>query len=151
MNRTRVLIFLVILVVVYCLYFKKHPINEKVQLISFTEDKTGNIEVKKKDVPGTTSIQKVDTFVNDVYAGKHAKDEEAIKTDDTTYGFIKNDLVMSKNGKVVSMRVGEKIPLSIYIIVMTLNRKNNNMSKPVFKFNIDEKRREELDTIDLKM
>ena len=89
--------------------------------------------------------------MNDVYAGKHAKDEEAIKTDDTTYGFIKNDLVMSKNGKVVSMRVGEKIPLSIYIIVMTLNRKNNNMSKPVFKFNIDEKRREELDTIDLKM
>lgn len=151
MNRTRVLIFLVILVVVYFLYFKKPPINEDVQLISFTEDKTGNIEVKKKDVPGTTSIQKVDTFVNDVYAGKYAKDEQAIKTDDTTYGFIKNDLVMSKNGKVVSMRVGEKIPLSIYIIVMTLNRKNNNMSKPVFKFNIDEKRREELDTIDLKM
>ena len=53
--------------------------------------------------------------------------------------------------KSVSMRVGEKIPLSIYIIVMTLNRKNNNMPKPVFKFNIDEKRREELDTIDLKM
>jgi hypothetical protein len=142
MNRTRVLIFLVILVVVYFLYFKKPPINEDVQFISFTEDTNGNIEVKKKDVPGTTSIQKVDTFVNDVYAGKHAKDEEAIKTDDTTYGFIKNDLVMSKNGKVVSMRVGEK---------MTLNRKNNNMSKPVFKFNIDEKRREELDTIDLKM
>ena len=151
MNRTRVLIFLVILVVVYFLYFKKPPINEDVQFISFTEDTNGNIEVKKKDVPGTTSIQKVDTFVNDVYAGKHAKDEEAIKTDDTTYGFIKNYLVMSKNGKVVSMRVGEKIPLSIYIIVMTLNRKNNNMSKPVFKFNIDEKRREELDTIDLKM
>lgn len=151
MNRTRVLIFLVILVVVYFLYFKKPPINEDVQFISFTEDTNGNIEVKKKDVPGTISIQKVDIFVNDVYAGKHAKDEEAIKTDDTTYGFIKNDLVMSKNGKVVSMRVGEKIPLSIYIIVMTLNRKNNNMSKPVFKFNIDEKRREELDTIDLKM
>ena len=151
MNHTRVLIILVILVVVYFLYFKKPPINENVKLVSFTEDKTGNIEVKKKDVPGTTSIQKVDTFVNDVYAGKYAKDEQAIKTDDTTYGFIKNDLVMSKNGKVVSMRVGEKIPLSIYIIVMTLNRKNNNMSKPVFKFNIDEKRREELDTIDLKM
>ena len=151
MNRTGVLIILVILVVVYFLYFKKPSINEDVQLISFTEDTNGNIEVKKNDVPGTISIQKVDTFVNDVYAGKHVKDEEAIKTDDTTYGFIKNNLVISKNGKVVSMRVGEKIPLSIYIIVMTLNRKNNNMSKPVFKFNIDEKRREELDTIDLKM
>lgn len=151
MNHTRVLIILVILVVVYFLYFKKPPINEDVQLISFTEDTNGNIEVKKNDVPGTISIQKVDTFVNDIYAGKHAKDEEAIKTDDTTYGFIKNDLVMSKNDKVVSMRVGEKIPLSIYIIVMTLNRKNNNMPKPAFKFNIDEKRRKELDTIDLKM
>ena len=137
--------------VVYFLYFKKPPINENVQFISFTEDTNGNIEVKKKDVPGTTSIQKVDRFVNDVYAGKHVKDEEAIKTDDTTYGFIKNDLLMSKNGKSVIMRVGEKIPLSNYIIIMTLNRKNNNMPKPVFKFNIDEKRRKELDTIDLKM
>ena len=58
---------------------------------------------------------------------------------------------MIKNGKSVTTRVGEKIPLSNYIIIMTLNRKNNNMPKPVFKFNIDEKRREELNTIDLKM
>jgi len=39
MNRTRVLIFLVILVVVYFLYFKKPPINEDVQFISFMKIK----------------------------------------------------------------------------------------------------------------
>ena len=48
MNRTRVLIFLVILVVVYFLYFKKPPINEDVQFISFTEDTNGNKKLKRK-------------------------------------------------------------------------------------------------------
>lgn len=152
MDRTKILIFLIILVVVYFLYFQQKPIiNENIQIISFTTDETGSVEVKKKDVPGTTSIQKVDTFVNDVYAGKHVKGEEAIKNDDITYGFIKNDLIMNKPGKVVNMRVGERVPLSIYIITMTLNRKINDMPKPVFKFNVDEKHREELETIDSKI
>jgi hypothetical protein len=152
MDRTKILIFLIILVIVYFLYFRKKPIvNENIQIVSFTIDENGDVEVKKKDVPGTTSIQKVDTFVNDVYAGKYTESEETIKNDKTTYGFIKNNIFAIKDGKIMNTRVGEKISLSTYIIVLTLNKKNNNMPKPVFKFNIDEKRREELEMIDSKI
>ena len=152
MGRTNILIFLIILVIVYFLYFREKPIvNENIQIISFTTDENGDVEVKKKDVPGTMSIQKVDTFVNDVYAGKYAESEETIKNDKTTYGFIKNNIFVIKDGKIMKTRVGEKISLSTYIIVLTLNKKNNNMPKPVFKFNIDEKRREELEMIDSKI
>lgn len=150
MNRTRVLIFLVILVVVYFLYV--HPKSKTNTIeISIVKNENGEIEVYKKYMSGTSSIQEVDDVVNDIYSGKHELNVEEMQYNGMEYAFEKHEMLIKKDKKLVRLQPDKNISLSVYIISMTLNNKINNMPKPIFKFIIDDKQKDELKGIAEKL
>ena len=150
MNRTRVLIFLVILVVVYFLYVHSKPKTNTIE-ISIVKNENGEIEVYKKSMSGTSSIQEVDDVVNDIYSGKHELNVEEMQYNGMEYAFEKHELLIRKDKKLVRLQPDKNISLSVYIISMTLNNKINNMPKPIFKFIIDDKQKDELKGIAEKL
>ena len=150
MNRTRVLIILVILVVVYFLYVHSKPKTNTIE-ISIVKNENGEIEVYKKSMSGTSSIQEVDDVVNDIYSGKHELNVEEMQYNGMEYAFEKHELLIRKDKKLVRLQPDKNISLSVYIISMTLNNKINNMPKPIFKFIIDDKQKDELKGIAEKL
>ncbi len=150
MNRTRVLIILVILVVVYFLYVRPKPKTNTME-ISIIKNENGEIEVYKKSMSGTSSIQEVDDVVNDIYSGKHELNVEEMQHNGMEYAFVKHELVIKKGKRLVRLQPDKNISLSVYIVIMTLNKKINNMPKPIFKFIIDDKQKDELKGIAEKL
>jgi len=148
MNHTRVLIILVILVVVYFLYI--HPKTNTIE-ISIVKNENGEIEVYKKSMSGTSSIQEVDDVVNDIYSGKYEPNVEEMQYNRMEYAFEKHEMIIKKDKKVVRLQPDKDISLSVYITSMTLNDKLNNMPKPIFKFIIDDKQKDELKGISEKL
>ena len=115
------------------------------------DDENGEIEVYKKSMSGTSSIQEVDDVVNDIYSGKHELNVEEMQYNGMEYAFEKHEMLIKKDKKLVRLQPDKNISLSVYIISMTLNNKINNMPKPIFKFIIDDKQKDELKGIAEKL
>tara|TARA_Y100000389_G_scaffold10087_1_gene9411 strand:- start:869 stop:1330 length:462 start_codon:yes stop_codon:yes gene_type:complete len=150
MNHTRVLIILVILVVVYFLYLHTKSKTNTIE-ISIIKNENGEIEVYKKSMSGTSSIQEVDDVVNDIYSGKYEQNVEEMQYNGMEYTFEKHELLIKKYKKLVRLKPDKDISLSVYITSMILNNKLNNMPKPIFKFIIDDKQKDELKGIAEKL